>query len=70
MNCLWLFTVVLLFVALGILRSVLRNKNSVELNFKALTLHWIAFLLLAFNAIFVIYGDAQIMVKGGAYRLA
>ncbi len=35
----------MLFVALGILRSVLRNKNSVELNLKALTLHCFAFLV-------------------------
>jgi len=65
MNCLWLFTVVVLFVALGILRSVLRNNNSVELNYKALTLHLMAFLLFAFDAIFVMYGEAQILLKRG-----
>ena len=38
---------VVLFIALGILRGELRNKNSVELNLKALTIHCIAFFLLA-----------------------
>jgi membrane protein CcdC involved in cytochrome C biogenesis len=48
---LWFFTVVILFVALGILRSVLRYQNSVELNQKALTFHLIAFGMLAVEAL-------------------
>jgi len=47
-----LFTVVVYFTALGILKSALRNKNNVDINLKALTLHCIAFLLLAITYIY------------------
>jgi hypothetical protein len=53
-NCLWLFTVGVLLVALSILRSVLHDKNNVEVNYRALTLHCIAFLLFAIDCSFVV----------------
>ena len=50
---------VILFVALGILRSVLRNKNSVELNQKALTIHLIAFGMFAVDDLFLAIAELK-----------